>query len=670
MKSCFCFFEGRLYLGKTSDGVRLTALTLERRHIVHRPVQHAAYQVCKTNATQHQAYTRTTSPIHDTQSASELLCFLRKADDLSAADVALAWLVASEKNLVVDKEICQLSNTLINLGMGAASQMTPAELGQLAWGVSSWGGPAHSLLRHIACMSQTRISSFRPKEACAVLWACANGLSQQDSRGLFVTLSALVEGGMTLELFTPEDLAVLVAACSKVGLDSVFHAIDVEVAGRTEEFSNLRDISRLLRGFADLDYQPVESFHGLTDRCGHVLSMTGNFDPFEVGHLSLALGRLYMQPSTAFYEPYLKTCTLILSDETSKSWPCAAIIWCEGRLQRADRVFHKAAVFHLSRNFPQYSMSELAVSLWGIASLKGRKFTKTEPLLTADMVKFLKASVCSGPSRSAASALWALAVLVKSKKDMEIARDFITPAVDRLLDSDKLTAEEVATTVVSIASLESTLVGKRKKFFQDLCIRHIHNIDSFVLADLSLAVVRLKWQNQVLLDALATAALKKSKVAQPSALAQVVWSLRCQGFASPKLAQLVIYGCLPHICTYRKEEFARVLSAWAFAAENGAWVGGIEVSAQLDKIRTVDEVLPSSLVSLLVICTHMHWHGKLRPPHKLVKSLISAVQGHRRKELSPTQYEKARKTIERLQLCRQYPKDLRLSESGMQKFHK
>lgn len=56
--------------------------------------------------------------------------------------------------------------------------------------------------------------SFRPRQLCALLWASA--LAAPSSTRLIKACTRLVEQGMSLELFEPHDLSVLVWCCGKV----------------------------------------------------------------------------------------------------------------------------------------------------------------------------------------------------------------------------------------------------------------------------------------------------------------------------------------------------------------------------------------------------------------------------------------------------------------------
>ena len=64
--------------------------------------------------------------------------------------------------------------------------------------------------------AEDQLHLFRPRELCALLWASA--LGAPGSLRLLRAFARLLEKGMSLELFSPHDLSVLVWCCGKVRL--------------------------------------------------------------------------------------------------------------------------------------------------------------------------------------------------------------------------------------------------------------------------------------------------------------------------------------------------------------------------------------------------------------------------------------------------------------------
>lgn len=533
----------------------------------------------------------------------EMLGILQKnAQELQPGDVGIAWRVVAKEEMIKDVDFSDakssraLVDELLHQTEIHARNMRPADVSNCAWALVSCHVESQRHMHLLLKQAENKIVSFTPTELCVCLWAAANcsTLSVQRRESLFKNLDQLVANGMRLDKFDSHDLSILVCSMGKIQMaqQPLLNTVTDVCTSKAGSFSP-SDSSRILLGYSMLHHNPVSFIPGLMDKC------TENIDHFSADDISvlfLALGRLCIEPDGKFMRaaykhagklaPVVKkkylprsenttTANKIESLEVLSPRQMTRILWSLARLQyrvASDHGIAAQCLKHLSAFCELYEGEEIGAILWAANRLNLKvsiKSLKAATMRIRSQVATEKHSVLINAFRDLSCLSARAGRPIKHGTDnigigdlgIELARK-IAPS------SNLLSSLDIATLIIALGSMEARDLGAvTVELLETSCTSAVAEMPARYLPKISWAIVRLRWNNAELHDAIARSAADRCAFISPEGLSQLAWS-----FATFERPFPTVFDSLAKVCSPKLDEFHakdQVRLAWAFAHFEG-----------------------------------------------------------------------------------------------------
>jgi hypothetical protein len=219
---------------------------------------------------------------------------------MTAEDVACAWQVAGEGRMFRGANPSLLPPSaalLLEVTEHLVPSMTPSLLSTTAWGLAaSEFSDAARAINAIMAAAAERLLNFRPQDLCVLLWVASvsSGLEAKWPSLLLGRLAALLERGMSLDLFSTRDISVLIWACASTGFwrgPLAGSTIDAAIA-RVDEFAP-QDATRLMQGLAAMGLRHNGLIRPLVKRCRAHMKEYG---PEDLAGFVVSVAKLMSEP--------------------------------------------------------------------------------------------------------------------------------------------------------------------------------------------------------------------------------------------------------------------------------------------------------------------------------------------------------------------------------------
>ena len=517
--------------------------------------------------------------------------------ELTPPDIAAAWHVVIQQRLLIlarsgDAAEASLNAHLLHLTQHHAAEMDPTALSTTAWALTSSGSGTSALMESILEHAQQQIIAFRPTEMSTMLWAAASHphLAEHRRHLPFASLAALIDQGMKLELFSPRDLSTLLWSMGRTNYAHtvILEAAEAECRVKMPCFTS-SDIARAMHGFAMLRHNPATLRSSMDERFGSKEKMK-EFSPDEITLLLVAFGKLGAEPEDGVmraavnrvvslvppenpevkFKKQKKIASAKLSQEDLSKFlhprHMAHLMWTLARLEYRPQElsFISKMMRHLELNPGLYCAEDINALLWACSQLSLP--INQGPIIAATQ----RAAVLAPkePPSMVCSLLRYIATLstklggevpLAARKFAALAAVLVTP------DAANLTPEDLGSVIIALGTLE--LIHVPRPMAQQLQRAAViaassSSFTSEELSQLSWAVVRLRWRDPVLLDALALAAAPRCALMLPEALAQMAWAFAAMDRPHPPLANALKIHCLAKLEAFSARDRARL--AWAF----------------------------------------------------------------------------------------------------------
>jgi hypothetical protein len=578
----------------------------------------------------------------------------RHANELGPADVAAAWHVTVQQRLYTlarSNEFGEraLIERLLSLTERHSRDMDPTSISTVVWALvtSEFETEPHlsTLLRH----AERQIVSFRPAELCVCLWASCNATTLDSSTRatLFKALAGLIDRGMTMEHFAAYDLSVLVWAMGRaqVSPQTVVLAAEAEASKKAALFSP-SDAARLMHGFAMLRHNPIPVVPPLTAAAAASIAEYG---PDDIALLFVAFGKLCVEPDAKFMRSACKhlfqllpplgakpsaskrgvdgnkaTCLDGDSDDVSTVYThhtlhprhIAHVMWTLARLEYRsmfDVGFLKKSLRHLAAYPSFFTGDEIAAMLWGCSRLDmampqggleatARRLSALTPTENADTLVSAVRHV---------SVLAARARDVRSAERTAVLRFAIDAARAVAPHASQLPSADVASFVIGLGTLEATTLPKHVRIaLEAASAKAAADMPTALLPRLTWAIVRLGWNNAVVMDALASASVSSCGLLSHEGLAQLAWSFAALDKPYPAVTEALARKCSPNLAGFTGRDKSRL--AWAFVQlERFNRPGQLSIIKRIVQSVTINDVAsmePLSVAAFLWACTRVDEH--------------------------------------------------------------
>ncbi|GAB4820915.1 hypothetical protein N2152v2_007961 [Parachlorella kessleri] len=469
------------------------------------------------------------------QSAAELHgLLLTRLHDVSALDVAFAWHLAASRDFFQGAPAAheageasaavQLHALLVQLAEERLGSMGPVALSTTAWGCAASQLPCQPLLERIAQQAERQLYRFRPRELCALLWAGA--LANPGDLRLLKLCSRLLEGGMSLELFSPHDLSVLIWCCGKAqyGTPELLEATTAECLAQVDAF-DAPSAARLLHGYAMLQHRPPRLLGPLTRRC---VSIMGEFGAHDLSLAVSSLGKLLCDPDLQFLLSAASRAAALVP--SARPEHLTNIIWGFARLGHspASGRFTLKLCAHVGSQLAEYGGELVGAVLWALAKLQ----YSPSALFLDRVLAYMTAEMTNLSPATLATSMWSFGILAAgstrvSKEYGVRFRTFAQQALVHLGEPSRvgsLSVHDMPSVLIALATLQVRPADHLAKRLADGCCQVVDALPGEGLSRLAWAVATLQLRDQPQLVQAIVEAPAACKLL-PQGIAQLVWSL-------------------------------------------------------------------------------------------------------------------------------------------------
>ena len=473
--------------------------------------------------------------IRDCSKAVDLLKLLKGNTKLLDSRVlSLAWGVILNKGILtarsaVDKDNSvkkELTGLLLEHTMELVSDCTPKELSLIARAMVATNTGAGNDIVKISRDIQSRLITFEPEELCMVLWALSThpGIDMHDKHGLFGSLSALVtQEGMSLDLFTAQDLSILVWSMGNVNYNNagLLSAAEAVCVDKMNDFDS-KCVARIMHGFSSLGFNPTLFLPKVFEKYQDVLD---EFSAQDLTLFTVSLGKLVVEPTRVFSRALSKRAKMLLPKESSSFdgkgrrgqainpsmmdvHLNAQMLWAFGRLGIRRSAYATQGLLYASLCVKEHLEEDLAAVLWACCRLD----LKLPPNLLENASLALALHAEKEVSQSLAQSLRYLVILTSremeeeniEKKSLEYIELQLSRALTALAKhTGQISGWDMSTLVIAYSTLPNLSLSHETSLkIQNRLVEPVQSLPSRILPKLAFALVRLNMTEARLVDAL------------------------------------------------------------------------------------------------------------------------------------------------------------------------
>eukprot|EP00890_Picochlorum_soloecismus_P000650 jgi/Picsp_1/1586/NSC_05064-R1_repeat-containing protein a_05 len=496
--------------------------------------------------------------IRDCSKAVDLLMLLKENERfLDSRILSLAWGVILNKKILaatraLDKNSSgvnkELTGLLLEHTMELVSLCTPKELSLIARAMVATNTGAGNDIVKISRDIQNRLITFEPEELCMVLWALSThpGIDVHDKHGLFGSLSALVnQEGMSLDLFTAQDLSILVWSMGNVNYNNagLLTAAESVCVNKMNDFDS-KCVARIMHGFSNLGFNPTSFLPKVFDKYQNVLD---EFSAQDLTLFTVSLGKLVVEPTHMFSRALSKRAKALVPKDSSSAEGKgrrnqavnasmmdvhlnAQMLWAFGRLGIRRSAFATQGILYASLCVEDHLEDDLAAVLWACCRLN----LKLPPNLLENASLALAMHAEKEVSKSLAQSLRYLVILTSREMEEQIIEKsslgYIESQLSRALialakHTGQISGWDISTLIIAYSTLPNlSLPHEASLRIQHRLIESIQSLPSRVLSKLAFALVKLKMTEARLVDALYASVEHKAGIIPLDGLVHLAFS--------------------------------------------------------------------------------------------------------------------------------------------------